>query len=94
MSYKLAFLPSAKKEWDKLDKFIQTQFKKKLAERLLNPRQASAKLHGMQDCYKIKLKAAGYRMVYQVNDKTVLVTVIAIQKRERNLVYQLALNRL
>ncbi|EOE3097005.1 type II toxin-antitoxin system RelE/ParE family toxin, partial [Klebsiella pneumoniae] len=38
MTYKLAFNESALKEWKKLGHTIREQFKKKLAERLLNPR--------------------------------------------------------
>lgn len=66
MSYSLEFKESALKEWQKLDGSIREQFKKKLAERLVRPRVASARLSGMPDCYKIKLKNAGYRLVYVV----------------------------
>ena len=41
-------------------------------------------LSGMSDCYKIKLKAAGYRLVYRVEDDIMYVTVIAVGKRERS----------
>lgn len=53
----------------------------------------AARLSGMPNCYKIKLKSAGYRLVYQVRDETVTVVVIAIAKRERNLVYKIAVKR-
>jgi mRNA interferase RelE/StbE len=66
MTYNLEFKESALKEWRKLDSSIREQFKKKLAERIENPRIESSKLSGMPDCYKIKLKSAGYRLVYQV----------------------------
>ena len=69
-------------------------FKKKLIERLDNPHFESAKLSGIQNCYKIKLRAAGYRLVYQVEDNVVLVTVVAIGKRERNAVYKAAIKRI
>ena len=39
MKYKLDFLTQALKEWKALDRSIQTQFKKKLQERLENPHQ-------------------------------------------------------
>jgi mRNA interferase RelE/StbE len=48
----------------------------------------------MPDCYKIKLRSAGFRLVYQVFDDCVLVVVIAVGKRENNLVYRLAKERL
>lgn len=72
MTYSLEFKESAFKEWQKLDGAIRGQFKKKLAERLERPHVASARLSGMTDCYKIKLKNAGYRLVYQVDDKRVV----------------------
>ena len=42
MTYRLLFKTEAKKEWDKLDSAIRTQFKKKLAERLEFPRVEGA----------------------------------------------------
>lgn len=94
MSYSLEFKESALKEWNKLDGAIRSQFKKKLAERLELPRVESARLSGMPDCYKIKLKNAGYRLVYQVDDNRIVVIVVAVGKREKLAVYQDAKNRL
>jgi mRNA interferase RelE/StbE len=88
MSYKLEFLPSARKEWDKLGETIRLQFVKKLRERLENPHIPSAALHGMNAHYKIKLRQAGYRLVYRVNDQTITVIVVAVGKRERGEVYE------
>ena len=94
MSYELEFKESALKEWHKLDNSIRELFKKRLAERLLVPRVESARLSGMPDCYKIKLRDIGYRLVYQVHDTLVIVEVIAVGKRENNLVYRLAKDRI
>lgn len=94
MSYKLRFHELALKEWKRLDSTIQEQFRKKLKERLENPRIPSASLAAMKDCYKIKLKAAGYRLVYRVEDDIIYVTVISVGKRERMLVYQNATCRI
>ena len=47
----------------------------------------------MKDCYKIKLRAAGYRLVYRVDDDVVYVTVISIGKRERLQAYLAAKGR-
>ncbi|WP_260961535.1 type II toxin-antitoxin system RelE family toxin [Pseudomonas citri] len=93
MTYKLEFLPSARKEWDKLGYTVREQFKKKLIQRLESPRLAADALHGMPDCYKIKLKACGYRLVYEVIDDRLVVSVIAVGKRERSEVYQRARRR-
>lgn len=86
MTYELAFVASALKEWRKLTPQIREQFKARLRERLGNPHVTSARLHGMPDCYKIKLRAVGYRLVYQVDDKVVLVTVFAVGRRDKGLV--------
>ena len=94
MTYNLEFKSSALKEWRKLDATIREQFKKKLRERLENPRVDSSKLVGMPDCYKIKLKSVGYRLVYQVEDKQLVVVVVAVGKREGSLVYRTAEDRL
>jgi len=68
MTYKLRFLPAALKEWEKLGAPIKSQFKKKLAERLENPRVPADKLSGYESVYKIKLRSAGYRLAYEVVD--------------------------
>jgi mRNA interferase RelE/StbE len=76
MPFELAFHPEALREWRKLTPGIREQFKNKLAERLTEP--------------KIKLRAAGYRLVYEVRDHELLVLVVAVGKRERNAVYRQA----
>lgn len=93
-TFSLEFLPSAQKEWFKLDSSVQKLFAKKLRERLAHPRVPSARLSGMPDCYKIKLKDAGYRLVYRVLDDRVVVQVVAVGRRERNQVYKAAAGRL
>lgn len=93
MTYDLAFLDEALKEWRKLDAVTREQFKAKLAERVANPKVPSARLHGTKERYKIKLRNAGYRLVYEVRDKEVLVLVVAVGKRERNEVYKIAERR-
>lgn len=94
MTYELAFDPRALKEWHKLGDTVKIQFKKKLAEVLSSPRIESARLHDLPDCYKIKLRSSGYRMVYQVREERVTVFVVAVGKRERLAVYQQADKRL
>ncbi len=93
MTYKLEFVRDALKEWKALDASIQKQFKKKLAERLEEPEVSSARLFGAQHRYKIKLRSAGFRLVYEVHQQEVLVLVVAVGKRERNAVYKAAAKR-
>ena len=89
MSYELEFLPGALKEWQKLDNSIKVQFKKKLSERLENPKVTKDKLRGYEDVYKIKLRDAGYRLAYQVKDSEIVVLVLVVGKRENNEVYEM-----
>ncbi len=93
MTYKLKFIPTALKEWKKLDPYIQSQIKKKLKERLDEPHVRSCRLSGFENHYKIKLRASGYRLVYEVIDEETCVLVIVVGKRERNLVYKKARKR-
>jgi len=93
MSYELEFKKSALKEWRKLGATIKTQFRNKLAIVLEQPRIPGSQLSGATNLYKIKLRSAGYRLVYEVNDDVVTVTVIAIGKREGAKVYKNAMAR-
>jgi mRNA interferase RelE/StbE len=95
MTFKLSFLPKALKEWEKLDLQVQTQFKQKLRERLENPFVPKDKLHGeLSDCYKIKLRQCGYRLVYQINKKEVFILVISVGRRDGFEAYEQATKRL
>lgn len=98
MTYTLQFDRRALKEWSKLAPPIKNQFKAKLQERLENPHVPSAKLRGSKDRYKIKLKASGYRLVYQVDDNVITLLVItllviAIGRRDGNEAYLAAEQR-
>ena len=88
MAYELNFRSTAEKAWRKLGATVRTQFEKKLAERLERPRVPKDALHGLPDHYKIKLRHAGYRLIYQVSDETITVLVVSIGKRERGEAYR------
>jgi len=93
--YCLKFLPEALAEWNALDGSVKTVLRKLLKKRLVEPRVPGAELHGsLQDCYKIKLRKQGYRLVYQVEDEVLTVLVLAVDKRENLAVYRAALDRL
>jgi len=89
-SYRLQFLPEAKAEWDRLDGSSRQQFAKVLLRRLSGPRVPAAALTAMPDCYKIKLRSAGFRLVYQVIDDKLLLLTIAVGRRDKSAVYDLA----
>ena len=61
---------------------------------MLNPRIEANRLHSLPDCYKIKLRSSGYRLVYQVLDREVVVFVVAVDRREREQAYRKAAERL
>ena len=44
--------------------------------------------------HKIKLRQQGVRLVYFVEDDHLLVTVVAVDKREDGMVYESAISRL
>ncbi len=87
MSYKLAFLPSALKEFKQLDNNVREQFRKKLSDLLENPRIPANRLSGFQNHYKVKLRASGYRLVYEVEENIVRILVIAVGKRDKGMIY-------
>lgn len=93
--YRLKFLPEALAEWNALDGSVKEVLRKALKKRLMQPRLPGAELHAsLRDCYKIKLRQKGYRLVYSVDDGVLIVLVLAVDKRENMLAYQSALERL
>lgn len=93
MTYNLKFHPSALSEWEKLPVSLKSPFKKKLAQRLLQPHVPKARLSEEPNFYKIKLKSSGYRLAYEVIDKDLIVYVFAVDRRDRNSIYKKAFKR-
>ena len=48
----------------------------------------------LANCYKIKLRKQGYRLVYSVEDDVLVVLVLAVGKRENMEAYLSAARRL
>ena len=92
MRYQLAIDPAAEKEWARLDNSVKARFKSKLAERLQNPRIASAALSGSTDLYKIKIASPQFRLAYHVDDRKRRLTILAVTTRDD--VYQALADRL
>lgn len=88
MTCELEFEKSVLKEWNKIGATVRAQFKKKLLQILVEPHTPSAELSGVNDLYKIKLRQSGHRLVYQVIDQVMTVSVIAIGKRAGSNVYK------
>lgn len=82
MTYELEFKKTALKKFDKLNPQIAEQFIRKLEALIENPKIPKNKLSGSVDLYKIKLRSAGYRLLYQVIDEKVVILVIDVDKRD------------
>ena len=96
MIYSIEILPSAQREWKRLDRQVKQQAVRKLESLCENPRIPSASLSGLPDCYKIKLRSKGYRIVYRVIDDRLIILVVAAAKRDsgKRDVYDIASQRL
>ena len=51
-------------------------------------------LRGLKDCYKIKLRTSGFRLLYPVVDDMLIIAVVAVGKRECGNVYNLTSERM
>lgn len=94
-NYQLKFDRDALKEWKKLDGSIKEEFKKALSRRLKSPIVESARLHGnLSNCFKIKSKSSGYRLIYTVVEAEVVVIVLAVGERDKQRAYIAARKRI
>lgn len=94
MSYEIEFYEAALNEWNRLDSGIREQLKKKLSKLVEDPHRPANRLRGLDGCYKIKLRTAGVRLVYKVEDGEFIILVVAVGKRDKNVVYNIAQDRL
>ena len=93
--YRLRFVPEALEEWNALDGGVKGVLRKALKKRLAHPHVPSAQLRGdLANCYKIKLRKQGYRLVYTIEDDALVVLVLAVDKRENMAAYLSAVRRL
>jgi mRNA interferase RelE/StbE len=92
--YRLKFVPAALDEWKALDDSVKEILRKLLKKRLVDPRVPGAELRGeLENCYKIKLRKQGYRLIYEVIDNEIVVLVLAMNRREGSIAYSLASKR-
>ena len=95
MTYKLKRHRLFTDEWNQLALAIKQQLKKKLAKVLENPHIPKNHLGGeLSGFYKIKLRKAGIRLVYQVKDDEVVILLITVGKRADSVVYNEAKKRI
>ncbi|MHC5822841.1 MAG: type II toxin-antitoxin system RelE family toxin [Nostoc sp.] len=78
MSYQVALAPSAVQRIVELDSEVQQRLAQKLEELALNPRPEDA--HALKDTDErlYKLRLGEYRIIYQIQDQPLLLTVIKI----------------
>lgn len=94
MAYNIKVHDDFVAELAKLDSAIKQQLRKKLDKVIENPHIPKNRLRGeLHNCYKIKLKKAGVRLVYQVNDDEIYILLLTVGKRDDNEVYNTALSR-
>lgn len=95
-TYRLEFHPAALREWRKLGATVREQARKKLENLLCDPHVMAARMRAHPNAYRIKLRAAGYRLIYRVEDDRLIVYVVAIQQRDsgKRDAYDVAIGRL
>ncbi|MDF5730584.1 MAG: type II toxin-antitoxin system RelE/ParE family toxin [Rhizonema sp. PD38] len=75
MSYQVTLTPVAVQQIQKLAPNIQLRLAMKLEELAINPRPVeAAKLMGVEELYKVRVNE--YRLIYQVQDETLSLTVV------------------
>ncbi|HEX7711539.1 MAG TPA: type II toxin-antitoxin system RelE/ParE family toxin [Sphingomonadaceae bacterium] len=92
--YRVVFRPRAQKVFDRLGTADQRQLAVKLKQRAANPRVPADAVREIPEGYKIKLRSAGIRLIYQVREHQVVILVLAIGKRERQEAYGEAIREL
>lgn len=95
MTYSIKVHDDFVAELNKLPSSIKQQLRKKLEKVVENPHIPKNRLGGdLHNCYKIKLRKAGIRLIYQVNDDEIYILLLSVGKREDSEVYKTALARI
>ncbi len=80
MTYRVDILPSARRELAALPPKDRNRVDKRILSLAENPRPVgSKKLAGEEDLYR--LRVGDYRIIYQVQDKVLLVLVVKVGHR-------------
>ena len=77
--YTVLILPSAQKQLSKLPNAIATRIEDKLLELEQDPRPPGCKKLRGRDAWRIRI--GDYRVIYEINDGRLIVTVITIGHR-------------
>ena len=77
--YTVLILPSAQKQLDKLPNAIATRIEDKMLDLEGDPRPPGCKKLRGRDAWRIRI--GDYRVIYEINDGKLIVTVITIGHR-------------
>lgn len=78
-------MPEVLEDWSNIDGPVKVLFKNALKKRILTPRVPGAELRQpLIECYKIKLRGVGYRLVYLVRDDTVPPDIVVLAGGRRD----------
>ena len=79
MSYEVCIVPSAEKEMNRLPSAVRDRLSKRILGLADNPRpRGTRKLSGREE---YRLRMGDYRILYVVDDKNSIVTVLAVGHR-------------
>jgi mRNA interferase RelE/StbE len=92
--FDVEFTPTALKEWRKLAPEAREQLRKKLDSLRSEPRIASMRLAYWPNCYRIKLRKAGLRLVYKVLGERLVIVVVSVGRRDKSDTYDAVGERL
>jgi mRNA interferase RelE/StbE len=80
VTYQVELAPAAVRQIKKLPRDVQQLVVQQLEELALNPRpNGVVKLEGAESLYRVRL--GDYRIVYQIQDEVLLVTVVKVAHR-------------
>ena len=104
MSWNVEYLPEAEKDLKKLDHSVRVRVLKVISRVSERPYAKEVGGYGtplgakqgvnLTNCYKIKLKKDGIRVVYQLKETEQGMLIIVIGVREDSQVYKMAAHRL
>jgi mRNA interferase RelE/StbE len=80
VSYRVELVPSAARAFRKLDDRTRLRVQRKIESLADDPRPPGAKLLSAEERI-YRLRAGDFRILYQVNDKVLVILVIAIGHR-------------
>lgn len=80
MPYVIQFTPRAEKEFLALPKRQRTSIKNKIDALAINPRPIGSQKLKSADLYKFR--DGNYRVIYQIQDKALIITVIKVANRQ------------